>query len=250
MIDLAQPDKIALVLVDLQRDFMHPDGAYARGGASAAAIAELPARLKPVADAVRAKGGWIVSTHFTLVPGKGGEPFISPHLKALRPFLRKGDFAPGSWGHALVDDLQPADLCGGKGGVLGLLHEPSRVGAAQGRHRDAGVLRHRHQWRRRLDVARCACPRLPCRSCSRTAALPFRTRFIEPASKRFVRSPRSPPAPTSSRRCRLLADERRTGSFLRSAERGAHARDWRRGLRTCRGVDGEADRHRGARAGA
>jgi ureidoacrylate peracid hydrolase len=110
MIDFTHPDKIGLVLVDLQRDFIHPNGAYARGGASAAAIAELPSRLRPVVEAVRAKGGWIVSTHFTLVPGKQGEPFISPHLKALRPFLRKGDFAPDSWGHGLVDELEPADL--------------------------------------------------------------------------------------------------------------------------------------------
>jgi ureidoacrylate peracid hydrolase len=110
MIDLAHPEKVALILVDLQNDFIDPGGAYARGGAGAVAIAALPARLKPVADAVRAKGGWIVSTHFTLVPGKHGEPFISPHLKQVRPFLRKGDFAPGSWGHALVDDLGPADL--------------------------------------------------------------------------------------------------------------------------------------------
>lgn len=110
MIDLAHPEKTALVLVDLQNDFIHPGGAYARGGAGAAAITALPARLKPVVDAVRAKGGWIVSTHFTLVPGKHGEPFISPHLQQLRPFLRKGDFAPGSWGHAVVDELGPADL--------------------------------------------------------------------------------------------------------------------------------------------
>ena len=52
----------------------------------------------------------MISTQFTLVQGKEGEPLISPHLKALRPFLGKGDFAPGSWGHALVDELQPADL--------------------------------------------------------------------------------------------------------------------------------------------
>jgi nicotinamidase-related amidase len=110
MIDLTHPERTALVLVDLQNDFIHPKGAYARGGAGAAAIAALPGKLKPVADAVRSYGGWIVSTHFTLVPGKAGEPFISPHLKALRPFLRQGDFAPGQWGHALVDELQPADL--------------------------------------------------------------------------------------------------------------------------------------------
>jgi nicotinamidase-related amidase len=110
MMDLSRPEKIGLVIVDLQNDFLHPDGAYARGGATSPAIAALPARVKPVADAVRQAGGWIISTHFTLVPDKGGEPFISPHLKALRPFLRKGDFLPGSFGHALVDELRPADL--------------------------------------------------------------------------------------------------------------------------------------------
>ncbi len=51
-----------------------------------------------------------MSTQFTLVPGKGGEPMISPHLAKLRPFLTKGDFKPGAWGHALVDELAPADL--------------------------------------------------------------------------------------------------------------------------------------------
>jgi ureidoacrylate peracid hydrolase len=110
MIDLSRPATVGLVIVDLQNDFLHPEGAYARGGAASPAIAALPARVKPVADAVRAAGGWVISTHFTLVPGKQGEPFISPHLKALRPFLRKGHFSPGSFGHALVDELQPADL--------------------------------------------------------------------------------------------------------------------------------------------
>ncbi len=100
----------ALLLVDMQNDFLHPEGAYARGGAKSDAIAALPARLKPVADAMRAKGGWIVSTQFTLVPGKNGAPFISPHLQELRPFLGKGDFAPGSFGQALIDGLAPADI--------------------------------------------------------------------------------------------------------------------------------------------
>ncbi|UUX49045.1 cysteine hydrolase [Nisaea acidiphila] len=104
------PATTALLLVDMQNDFLHPEGAYARGGAKAVEIAALPAKLKPVADAMRAAGGWIVSTHFTLVPGKGGEPFISPHLKQLRPFLRKGDFAPGGFGQDLIDELAPADI--------------------------------------------------------------------------------------------------------------------------------------------
>lgn len=104
------PRRAALLVVDLQNDFLHPDGAYARGGLASADIAALPGRVGPVADAMRAAGGLVVSTQFTLVPGREGEPLISPHLKALRPFLGKGDFAPGSWGNALVDELSPADI--------------------------------------------------------------------------------------------------------------------------------------------
>lgn len=104
-------DKTALLFADLQNDFIHPEGAYGRAGQSAPEIAVLPGRLKPLADLVRAKGGWIVSTQFTLVPGRGGEPMIAPHLKKIRPFLAKGDFAPGSWGNQLVDELGPADFC-------------------------------------------------------------------------------------------------------------------------------------------
>ena len=99
----------ALLVCDLQNDFIHPDGAYARGGQSAPEIAALPARIRPLADALRARGGLVLATQFTLVPGRAGEPLIAPHLKQLRPFLRKGDFAPGSWGNATVDELQPVD---------------------------------------------------------------------------------------------------------------------------------------------
>lgn len=104
------PKSAALVLVDMQNDFLHPNGAYGRAGQACEAIAALPERLTLVADAMREAGGWIVSTHFTLVPGRDGQPFISPHLQKLRPFLGKGDFTPGSFGHQLIDALQPADL--------------------------------------------------------------------------------------------------------------------------------------------
>ena len=55
--------------------------------------------------AARQNGVLIAATLFTLVPGRSGEPIISPHLKSLRPFLKKGDFAPGAWGQQLVDEL-------------------------------------------------------------------------------------------------------------------------------------------------
>jgi len=103
------PKRSALLTIDLQNDFLHPDGAYGRAGQGSELISALPARIKPLADALRAKGGTYISAQFTLVPGPEGEPLIAPHLKTLRPFLGKGDFAPGGWGHSLVDDLAPAD---------------------------------------------------------------------------------------------------------------------------------------------
>jgi ureidoacrylate peracid hydrolase len=104
------PKTSALVLGDLQNDFLHRDGAYGRAGQGHPTIAALPERLAPLVAAARGRGVLIVATLFTLVPGRGGEPIISPHLKALRPFLKRGDFAPGSWGQRLVDVLAPADV--------------------------------------------------------------------------------------------------------------------------------------------
>jgi nicotinamidase-related amidase len=104
------PQTSALILGDLQNDFLHRDGAYGRAGVSSPAIAALPDKLAPLVRAARARNVLVVATLFTLVPGRGGEPIISPHLKALRPFLAKGDFAPGSSGQQIVDALAPADV--------------------------------------------------------------------------------------------------------------------------------------------
>lgn len=104
------PQRTALLTIDLQNDFLHPEGAYGRAGQSADAIAALPERIAPLRDALVAAGGHYISAQFTLVPGRGGAPLVAPHLKELRPFLTKGDFLPGGFGHALVDRLQPADF--------------------------------------------------------------------------------------------------------------------------------------------
>jgi ureidoacrylate peracid hydrolase len=108
MAKLASPETTALLLIDLQNDFLNPEGAYGRAGVTADAIAALPERLAPIVDAARQKKMAIISTHFTLVPDRSGAPIIAPHLKELRPFLAKRDFESGAWGHQLVDELAPA----------------------------------------------------------------------------------------------------------------------------------------------
>ncbi|SIT32512.1 cysteine hydrolase family protein [Achromobacter sp. MFA1 R4] len=99
------PRTTALVIIDLQNDFLAPGGAYDRGGAVSPQARALPARVAPVARALKAQGGFVAASQFTLWPDAHGEPMISPHLKQLRPFLRKGDFVAGSPGQANVAEL-------------------------------------------------------------------------------------------------------------------------------------------------
>ena len=100
----------ALILIDMQNDFLNKQGAYSRAGVTSENLAKLPEQLAPVVNKYRDKGFYIISTHFTLVPGKDGEPLISEHLKKLRPFLTKGDFVSGGFGHGLIDELGPSDV--------------------------------------------------------------------------------------------------------------------------------------------
>jgi ureidoacrylate peracid hydrolase len=102
-----QPRRVALVVIDLQNDFLASDGAYARGGAVSPAAQLLPPRVAQVAQAVKAGGGLVAGSQFTLWPDAEGEPMVSPHLKELRPFLRRGDFAPGGTGQAHVPEIAP-----------------------------------------------------------------------------------------------------------------------------------------------
>ena len=104
------PKTTALVLIDLQNDALHPKGAYGRAGLACELVSALPARLAPLAEAIRNREGWIVATHLTILEGKHGEPLLTEHTRQLRPFLKRGDFQQGSWGHRLVDELGEADL--------------------------------------------------------------------------------------------------------------------------------------------
>ena len=99
--------RIGLVIVDLQNDFLSPEGAYARGNTVSQEALLLPARVAPVAQTVKQHQGLVTASLFTLWPDTQGQPMISPHLLERRPFLRAGDFAPGSWGQANVDAIAP-----------------------------------------------------------------------------------------------------------------------------------------------
>ncbi|MGB7301883.1 MAG: cysteine hydrolase [Burkholderiaceae bacterium] len=97
--------RTALLIGDLQNDFLDPKGAYGRAGQSAPEFSALPGQVLTVANAIKRGGGMVVASRFTLWPDATGEPMIAPHLRRLRPFLTRGDFAPDSWGQQVVEPL-------------------------------------------------------------------------------------------------------------------------------------------------
>jgi nicotinamidase-related amidase len=105
------PATTALFIGDMQNGFMHPEGAYARGGATSPDFAATVPVIRAVAEALRARGGLVVASQFTIPLGRAGASLISPHLKALRPFLGEGAFAPGSFDQRVIDELAPLVDC-------------------------------------------------------------------------------------------------------------------------------------------
>lgn len=99
----------ALVLIDLQNDFLHDEGAYGRAQLQLPKSRKLKEQLIKVTDTMRDAGAWIISSQFTLIADHGHNPIIPEALHRARPFLTRGDFQVGRWGHQLIDELAPAN---------------------------------------------------------------------------------------------------------------------------------------------
>ena len=63
----------ALIVIDLQNDFLAPGGAYDRGGAVSAERARCRP-VAPVARALKAAGGFVAASQFTLWPTRPANP--------------------------------------------------------------------------------------------------------------------------------------------------------------------------------
>lgn len=104
----------ALVIIDMQRDFIEPGGFGETLGNDVSLLAAIVPTVKRVLHAWRAAGGLVVHTR------EGHRPDLSdcPPAKRLRgePKLRIGDEGPmgriliqGEPGHGIIPELAPAD---------------------------------------------------------------------------------------------------------------------------------------------
>ncbi|MCB0630221.1 MAG: isochorismatase family cysteine hydrolase [Saprospiraceae bacterium] len=101
--------KTAFLLSEMQNDYLHSDGAYGRADIRLPNNRAVIEQLIKVANAFRECGAKIISLNFTLICDNNNNPLISEDLKQDCPFLTRGDFQTGRWGHQLIEELAPAD---------------------------------------------------------------------------------------------------------------------------------------------
>lgn len=107
------PETTALMVIDMQRDFLDPEGASALAGVDVSRLAAIVPVVKAVLEAARAQGLTIIHTR------EGHEPGLSDLTPLKRDQYRGsgigiGDKGPlgrhfvrGEAGHAIIDDLAP-----------------------------------------------------------------------------------------------------------------------------------------------
>lgn len=111
--ELVAADHTALVLVDMQRDFVAPDGAFARLGVDVSMYVTMRPRLASLLDAARRASVLVVHVQMSSLPGRRSDspPQIRFNLRMHEHAHTR--VAPleytevGSPGHEFVEDLAP-----------------------------------------------------------------------------------------------------------------------------------------------
>ena len=116
--ELVEPAHTALLVVDMQRDFVEPDGLFARLGVDLSMYATARPRMAALLTAARARGVLVVHLQNTALPARRSDSpaqirfNLRMHAAARRagPPLRYT--VPGTPGHDLVEDLaaEPDEL--------------------------------------------------------------------------------------------------------------------------------------------
>lgn len=96
------PGRTAIVNIDLQNDFVHPEGWYAKSGVD---ITHMRRCLEPtrrlLAEARRYGVPIVWTRHGFRGDVDGGM------LYRLRPFLKDGGLRVGTWGYQILDEMAP-----------------------------------------------------------------------------------------------------------------------------------------------
>ena len=100
-------ERTALLVVDVQNDFCHPDGYFAGVGFDVRPCAAAAARVAPVVADARSLGLTVVWTMSTNADPPAHRLLPQRFRRAEGEDRPPDQFLPGSWGWQLVDALEP-----------------------------------------------------------------------------------------------------------------------------------------------
>lgn len=93
------PGRTALILIDLQNDFLHPDGWYAQSGVDISHMRKVIEPTNQLVAAARRAGVEVIWTRH------GSRTETMGPFGTLRPFLRDGGLRTGTWGYEVLDEF-------------------------------------------------------------------------------------------------------------------------------------------------
>lgn len=96
------PGRVAHVVIDAQNDFLHADGWYAKSGVDIAHMQRMIEPTRRLNAECRRRGIPIVWTRHGFRDERDGGMLVR-----LRPFLKAGGLRAGTWGHQILDELEP-----------------------------------------------------------------------------------------------------------------------------------------------
>jgi nicotinamidase-related amidase len=111
--ELVDARHTALVVVDMQRDFCTPGGAFDRLGVDISMYAPMVPRLARLIDGARASGALVIYVQMTVLPGRRSESPAQIRFNRRLHLASTGEplayTADGSVGQEIIPELAPRD---------------------------------------------------------------------------------------------------------------------------------------------
>jgi len=103
------PPNTVLAVVDMQNDFIHPQGVLARQGLLFDGLEGFVKRVANLMGRCRSKGLPVVATRHIIHQNPQGQAVGGGLWVEMRPFLKTEGFRHGSWGAEIIDSLPRPD---------------------------------------------------------------------------------------------------------------------------------------------
>jgi len=107
-------NKVALMVIDMQNDFIHPKGILGRQGFCVVDLGTFVKRVADLMNLFKANGLPVIATRHIIRQNSQGHAIGGGLWVEMRPFLKVAGLRHGTWGAELIDGLPVPDYIIGK----------------------------------------------------------------------------------------------------------------------------------------